>query len=99
MTSAQLMEPEVRSNSSTSTALVVRPLTCRIGAEIEGVDPTQDIEAAVAAELNQLLNKWKVIFFRGTEMSEGRFVDFAKTFGPILDYKYGRREGEYPMIG
>jgi len=99
MTSAQLLEPEVRTNAPTPSALVVRPLTCRIGAEIEGVDPTQDIDPAVAAELNQLLNKWKVIFFRGTEMSEGRFVEFAKTFGPILDYKYGRREGEYPMIG
>ncbi len=99
MTSVDLLEPEAATQARSTTELTVRPLTCRIGAEIEGVDPTKDVDPAVAAELNQLLNKWKVIFFRANEMSEGRFVEFAKTFGPILDYKYGRREGEYPMIG
>ncbi|HWT30121.1 MAG TPA: TauD/TfdA family dioxygenase, partial [Propylenella sp.] len=49
---------------SVETSLKVSPLTTRIGAEIEGVDARQPISPEQAAELRQLLNKWKVIFFR-----------------------------------
>ena len=100
MTLAQTIEQDTVGEQSVAAELRVRPLTCRMGAEIEGVNPSQSIDPAVAAELNRLLAKWKVIFFRDSGITEDRqFLEFAKTFGPILDYKYGRREGEFPQIG
>jgi taurine dioxygenase len=73
---------------SVETSLKVTPLTTRIGAEIEGVDARQPISAEQAAELRQLLNKWKVIFFRNQPITPEQHLQFASAFGPVMrDYR------------
>lgn len=44
--------------------LLVKPLTGRIGAEIQGIKLSGELDEAVVAEINQTLLQYKVNFFR-----------------------------------
>ena len=83
---------------TTPAGLTVRPLTGRIGAEICGVDCAKDIPSAVAAELNQLLNKWKVIFFRDQAVTPAEHIRFAGIFGPVVDNYAAARDPDHVEI-
>lgn len=77
--------PETQGSTS---AITVEPLTLRIGAEIRGVDATKPIPENQAQELRDLLNKWKVIFFRDANIDRDQQYVFAEAFGPIMrDYE------------
>ena len=82
----------------TPARLAVRPLTGTIGAEIEGVNCCEPVPAAQAAELNQLLNKWKVIFFRDQPMKPAEHKRFAGTFGPVIDNYAAARDPDHVEI-
>ena len=77
--------------STTASGLTVRPMTWTIGAEIDGVDASKPVPGAVAQDLNDLLNKWKVIFFRDQDITPQQHIEFAGTFGPVIgDYDVAR---------
>ena len=44
--------------------VIVRPMTARIGAEIEGVDLTCSLELKTVKEIRDALLRYQVIFFR-----------------------------------
>lgn len=54
-----------------------------IGAEISGVDLTQDLPAPVIAEIRDALLNFKVIFFRDQPLSAEQHVAFARRFGEL----------------
>ncbi len=59
----------------------VNPLTLHIGAEIEGVDFKQPVAADVLQEIRRAFVEWKVIFFRGQNLSHAEHVSMARQFG------------------
>lgn len=70
-----------------SQALEIRPLTGRIGAEIVGVQASDDLDAETVAVLRATLRKYKAIFFR----NQGRLAldkqeAFSKLFGEIIPH-------------
>jgi taurine dioxygenase len=65
------------------TALEVRPLAGRIGAEIFGVDLTEPLESAVVAEIRSTLLKWKVVFFREQHLTQDQHIAFGRQFGEV----------------
>lgn len=67
----------------TFTRFAVSPLTPRIGAEIEGVDLREDLTEGTIAEIRQALLVYKVIFFRGQEITEEQHIAFARRFGEL----------------
>jgi len=64
-----------------STTVDVRPVTGIIGAEIEGVDLRQPLDAAVVAEITEALLRWKVLFFRDQPLTQDQHLAFARAFG------------------
>jgi taurine dioxygenase len=75
----------------TAAGLTVKPLTGQIGAEIEGVNAREPVAPEVGAELNALLNQWKVIFLRDQPVTPEQHIAFAGTFGPVIrDYAAAR---------
>ncbi len=83
--------PETRRTANALAGLTVTPMTCRIGAEIGGIDARQPVPEDTRAELNALLDKWKVIFFRDQPVTTEQHMRFAETWGPIIrDYGAAR---------
>jgi taurine dioxygenase len=91
------MDVAVNSLPETLSVLTVTPLTVRIGAEISGVDASRPVPPPMARELNALLNKWKVLFFRDQPIDPDQQVAFAETFGPI-NREYFISDPDHPAI-
>ncbi|HEV2675374.1 MAG TPA: TauD/TfdA family dioxygenase [Aliidongia sp.] len=98
------IQPQSSDRQETRLAVVPRhigihPLTGNIGAEIEGVDLTKPLSAAVVEEIREALLVWKVVFFRDQPLSHEQHVAFAKSFGePTIGHPvYGFVE-EHPHI-
>ncbi|MFF1356315.1 TauD/TfdA dioxygenase family protein [Streptomyces sp. NPDC058297] len=65
------------------------PQTRVIGAHVDGLDAAAPLDAATRAELRQALLEWKVLFFRGQEMTVGQQREFAGVFGaPERDHPF-----------
>jgi taurine dioxygenase len=64
--------------------LTIEPLTATIGAEIGGVDLTDDLPDAVIDEIRAALLDWKVIFFRDQDrLDREAHIEFGRRFGDL----------------
>jgi alpha-ketoglutarate-dependent taurine dioxygenase len=63
--------------------IIVKPLTPRIGAEIEGVALAGPMDDATYEELRGALNAHCVLFFRNQELSHESHKVFARRFGEL----------------
>ncbi len=63
--------------------LKVAPLTPCIGAEISGIDLTQEQDDATIAEIRAALLAHKVVFFRDQFITPEQHIAFARRFGPL----------------
>ena len=78
--------PRYRHNATDSapyTTLGIDKLTPIIGAEITGVDLTQQIQDAQFAEIARALAENLVIFFRGQALTPRNHLDFGRRFGDL----------------
>ena len=75
-------EPREAPAAKTSR-LTIEPVTPVIGAEISGVDLSQPLDAATAAEIQAALHRWRVVFFRDQELSNDQLKAFGRAFGPL----------------
>jgi len=66
-----------------STAVDVRPIAGRIGAEIHGVDLARDLDPTAVAAIRDALLRHRVIFFRGQRIDHARQIAFARNFGEL----------------
>ncbi|MYQ38501.1 taurine dioxygenase [Streptomyces sp. LamerLS-316] len=65
------------------TLFDVVPQGRTIGAEIHGLDLTRPLEPALREELNRALLEWKVLFFRGQNLTSAAQRDFARHWGEL----------------
>jgi taurine dioxygenase len=63
--------------------LKVAPLTPSIGAEISGIDLSQEQDDAVIAEIRAALLAHKVVFFRDQPITPAQHIAFARRFGTL----------------
>src|SRR5690348_1297712 len=70
-----------------ATALEVRRIGGRIGAEIHGVRLASDLPKATIKAIRQALLKHKVIFFRGqNHLDEAEQEAFGRLFGDLVPH-------------
>jgi taurine dioxygenase len=65
------------------TRCTVTPVAPLIGAEIGGVSLADPVDAELFEELNRALLEWKVLFFRGQDITADQHRDFAAHWGPL----------------
>ncbi|NDZ80478.1 taurine dioxygenase [Streptomyces sp. SID10853] len=65
------------------TLFDVVPQARTIGAEIHGADLSRPLEPALREELNRALLEWKVLFFRGQNLTSAAQRDFARNWGEL----------------
>ncbi|SQD97280.1 MULTISPECIES: TauD/TfdA family dioxygenase [unclassified Parafrankia] len=80
--------------------LDVTPLTLRIGARVDGVRLSGDLDAATVAALRQALLKHKVLFFRGQHhLDPDSQIAFTRTLGELtLAHPTQTSLAGYPII-
>ncbi|HEY9663549.1 MAG TPA: TauD/TfdA family dioxygenase, partial [Allocoleopsis sp.] len=61
----------------------VHPVAGRIGAEVVGLDLNQPLSQPIIREIRQALVKYKVIFFRGQQLTAEGQIAFARQFGNL----------------
>jgi alpha-ketoglutarate-dependent taurine dioxygenase len=68
---------------TTRTALDVRKITARIGAEVRGVDLTRDLDPGTVAAIRGALHEHKALVFRDTGLDDEGQQRFARAFGEL----------------
>lgn len=81
-----------------STGLEVRPLAGALGAEIHGVDLSQPLSTALAAQIRDVLLKHLVIFFRGQALDADQYLRFAQSMGTPIEYPFVKGLPSHPQI-
>lgn len=74
----------------------VKPTSRWIGAEVEGIDLSQDLSDDAVAEIRQALLQWKVLFFRGQKLDNAAQVAFTARFGEVT---YAHPHEDNPIDG
>lgn len=72
--------------------LNIKPVAGALGAEIHGLDLSQELTQDNSLQIRKLLNKYEVIFFRDQGISPDRQKALALCFGPLQTHpavRYG----------
>lgn len=75
----------------------VNPVTGRIGAIIDGVDISQPLAPDVVDTIQQAFWQWKVLFFRGQNVTEESQVTFTNYFGEVAEGSPLRKKATGPV--
>ena len=59
------------------------PVGVTLGADVAGVDLSRPLEPAVRAEVHRALLEWKVLFFRGQDLTSAQQRDFGRSWGEL----------------
>jgi taurine dioxygenase len=78
--------------------IVVRRLAGALGAEIEGVDLSQDLDAETIAALRRAWLEHLVIFFHDQPLSPAALLAFARRFGQVIEYPFVKGLDDHPEI-
>ncbi len=70
--------------TNAASVLMVEPLTATIGAEIFGVDLSEELSDETVAAIRAALLEWKVVFFRDQlALDRPRHIAFGRRFGDL----------------
>jgi taurine dioxygenase len=83
---------------STFKHMTVSPIAPSLGAEIDGVDLSQELGDEVIAEIRRALLENLVIFFHGQAFSPEQHLAFARRFGTLGLHDQVKGMDEYPEI-
>jgi taurine dioxygenase len=84
--------------ASQFTRFEVRPLTPTIGAELLGIDLSQDLDDAMIADIRAALLTHKVVFFRDQNIDRAQHLAFARQFGPLEIHPATPRDQPDPEV-
>ena len=76
----------------------VRPVSGALGAEIEGVDLSEDLDNQTFDEVHRALLENLVVFFRDQELTPDRQIAFARRFGDIHFHPFMKGLDDHPEI-
>ncbi len=82
----------------TRHSLQIRPVAGALGAEITGVDLSEDLDSDAIAAIRRAWRDHLVIFFRGQPLVPARFLAFARRFGEVIEYPFIKGIEGFPEI-
>src|SRR5438034_8805998 len=65
---------------------IIRPLDPVMGGEIIGIDLSRPLSATATRRVQEAFNEYKVLCFRGQELTMDQLVCFSKTWGPLVEH-------------
>jgi taurine dioxygenase len=82
----------------TSHSLQVHPIAGALGAEIAGVDLSEDLDDAAIAAIRSAWLDNLVVFFRRQTLAPEQFLAFARRFGEVIEYPFIKGIEGFPEI-
>src|SRR5687767_7862322 len=79
-------------------SLAVHPVAGGLGAEITGVDLSQQLSGETLAAIRRAWLEHLVIFFRDQPLPPARFLAFAQCFGDPIEYPFVKGLDDFPEI-
>jgi taurine dioxygenase len=97
--SSSLTAPAIVSPAALQDSIQVEPLTCSIGAELGNVNlGAASRDPALMLEINALLLKYRVLFFRDQDITRAEHVAFASHFGELEDHPVAGSDPDHPGL-
>jgi len=91
--------PAIVPATALQNSIRVEPLTCSIGAELSNVNlGVASRDPALMSEINSLLLKYRVLFFRDQDISRAEHVAFASHFGELEDHPVAGSDPDHPGL-
>jgi taurine dioxygenase len=81
-----------------SNSLEIRPIAGALGAEIGGIDLTEDPDGETIAAIRRAWLERLVIFFREQHLAPKQFLGFARRFGEVVEYPFIKGIDGFPEI-
>lgn len=78
--------------------LEIKPMAGALGAEIHGLDLSQELNQENTLRIRKLLNEYEVIFFREQDISSARQKALALSFGPLQTHPAYATIAGFPEI-
>jgi len=75
-----------------------RKIAGALGAEISGVDLTQDLSADLIKNIRDIFLNHNVIFFKNQPLTSQQFMNFAKSMGTPVEYPFVKGFEDFPEI-
>ncbi len=80
-------------------SIEVVPLTATLGAELRNVSLAETSrDAGLFAQINDLLLRYKVLFFRDQDITRAEHVALAERFGPLEDHPVVGSDPDHPGL-
>ena len=76
----------------------VKLMAGALGAEVQGIDLTQNLTAPIKAAIRKLLLKHQVIFFRNQAITSAKHKELAQIWGPLQTHPAYRTVEGFPEI-
>ena len=76
----------------------VQPIAGALGAEIAGVDLSEDLADDTVAAIRRAWLEHLVLFFRDQALSPARFLAFGRRFGDPIEYPFVKGLDDFPEI-
>ena len=76
----------------------IQPIAGALGAEIHGVDLSQDLPGETVAEIRKAFLEHLVVFFRGQKLTPQQQLAFARRLGEPMEYPQLKGLPECPLI-
>jgi len=80
------------------SAITVRPATGVLGAFVEGVELSTDLDASTVAEIRQALLDHHVLFFRDQRLTPERQMAFGRRFGELDTHPFVDARPDHPEV-
>ena len=81
-----------------SAPFEIRPLAGALGAELRGIDLSDDLAAATVLAIRRALLDHLVVFFRDQDLSPERFLALSRGFGDPIEYPFVKGIAGFPEI-
>lgn len=78
--------------------MITRKIAGALGAELQGIDLSQNLNAGLQAEVRAALLAHQVIFFREQDLTAEQFMAFAHTLGQPVEYPFVKGIDAFPCI-
>src|SRR5437588_6425946 len=81
-----------------NSRLEVRPTSGALGAELLGIDLSEQLDTDAVADIRHAFNEHGVIFFRDQKLTPEQHIAFAARIGPINLNRFCKTAPGYPQI-
>jgi taurine dioxygenase len=78
--------------------LEIHPIAGALGAEIGGIDLTQELDGETVSAIRRAWLEHLVIFFRGQRLTSEQFLGLARRFGEVVEYPFIKGIDGFPEI-